>query len=370
MENNVSYQKDQQMNSKTDITTLSLRKRFDLFRQWQWFEAFGLTVPSIRIRWYLFSMLSAAVIGEWIGIMGFLINEDLPSTTWMVTVTNCGFVPMIVYCLYYIVVTGSRPDLIVEAGFAMLASNASLFYHFCAIPQQLDFCTDSDQGRDEEIYDDLMHHDFAVSYFMFAVALLVVTDIQDLFLKCSIYGTTYYLCWKAMETRNNRSGEVDAEEFQAAILLSFGLFVCRLLHVLWTVRQQLPASDLSNRLPRTIRALFQVVRFFSPVPFVLGSLFLTFGMLCNKKWTDNSASEGDSSYTTPHGFWHLLTQGSAVFVVWIAVDFSARWRDVAENGFDSSRDVDTDAADSKKNASVTSSSVDVEMQAAAIRGGE
>lgn len=315
----------------------SVFERISMFNHWQWFRAVGLDPPSLRTRWTLYLITAMLVATEWFVVVGLLIDKDLPSTTWMVTVTNAALLPGVFLSLYYIMISGTRPDLIVEASVLLLTANASLWYHFCSVPSQMEFCTITEcsgasctEYRDEDEYDLLMHWDFAGSYYLFIVGVMIFVDFRRFAVKLPVYSVFWYLCWEAMKDSENR-GETGGKKVEFAMGTAVVLLLLRLgwiIFVIWRTKRVARVAKTRTTagacadLARSLRELVKCV------PLSSGAMvtFLVVGLLCHFEWTDPDAGAGESGYTTPHGFWHIFTQGSSFFLIHCAVGFSRQWR--------------------------------------------
>ena len=59
------------------------------------------------------------MFSEWVVVGFILLEEEEPSERAMTTLTNCGFVPMALFCFYHVIVSGKRVDLIVDGLLAL-----------------------------------------------------------------------------------------------------------------------------------------------------------------------------------------------------------------------------------------------------------
>ncbi len=291
--------------------------------EWKFLEALGINSPSNTFRWILFSVLCVLVFSEWVAVGLILEFREQKSEMAMVTLTNCSFVPLALYCLYHVIVSGKRVDLLVDAIFALGTANASLWYHFCANKNPgMSYCEMSDGTRDPTVFDKVMWWDFAASYMMFVQAALVLADLREMVLKIPMYGVSMYLCYLGMEEKDTRTKALGSNHIQFALFFACTSLFLRVVYV-YSCFFRLQ----SHSFWRAAKSLFFCI---NPFAFVLAKTFFIGGMLCAFVWTDQSANSDNSEYTTPHGFWHLGMGFASGCVTWMAVEFSENWKSKME----------------------------------------
>jgi len=298
---------------------MSLWTKLKKINRWDFLGAFGLESPSNTFRWTVYSIVCLTILSEWVVVGFVLLDKNVPSERTMTTITNSSFVPMAFYCLYHVIVSGKRVDLIVDAIFALGTANASLWYHMCSGSKPpMEYCTSEDGSKDPDVFNMVMWWDFAASYMMFIQAAWIIADLREVVLKIPIYATSMILCYEGMRERSERTKSLGSEHIKWALGFACTAVVLRCAYVFGCF------LHLQRNSP--LRAARDFLSCVNPLAFCLGGICFAGGMLCNFVWTDQSAPSLDSGYTTPHGFWHIGMGSASGFVAWLAVKFSENWQ--------------------------------------------
>lgn len=255
-------------------------------------------------------------------VIFYLVDLHQPTVMVWTTLTNAGFVPGTLFCVYRAVLVGNRVDLIVDGLFMIATANASLWYHFCSVSApKMSYCLDTDDERDHDVHDVLMWWDFATSYMLFVQAALILADIRVMVLKLPMYGISFYMCYEGMRDQDMRTKALGSDMIRVALGTAIAIAVARLAYVF--ARSYQERNDFANVHEWFVR----VVRWVNPLPLGLCALFFLGGMLCTFVWQDSDAAGDDLAYARPHGLWHIGMSFACGSMTWTAVDFADKWRE-------------------------------------------
>ena len=275
--------------------------------------------PNIMFRWVMYSFVCVLILSEWVVVGWILLENEESSERAMTTLTNCGFVPMALFCFYHVVVSGKRVDLIVDGLFALGTANASLWYHMCSgSDPAMEFCKESDGSPDYDVWNTVMWWDFAASYMMFIQAALVLADFREVVLKVPMYVTSMMLCYEGMREPSARTKSLGSEHIKWALAFACMTLLMRCVYVF--------ACFFRLQSHSVLQAAMSFIKSLNPIALCLASICFAGGMLCNFIWTDHDVGAVDSGYTTPHGFWHIGMSFASGFTTWLAFSFAENWR--------------------------------------------
>ena len=287
--------------------------------RWDFIGACNVDAPNMMIRWFVYSFVCVAILSEWIVVGFILLHEDQPSERSMTTLTNCGFVPMVLFCFYHVIVSGKRVDLVVDGLFALGTANASLWYHMCGGQNPaMNYCKESDGSKDYDVWNLVMWWDFAASYMMFIQAALVLADLREVILKIPMYVTSIMLCYEGMREPSVRTKSLGSEHIKWALGFACMALLMRCVYVL-ACFYRLQSHSIS-------RAVISFFKSLNLIALGIASICFCGGMLCAFVWADQSVGALDSAYTTPHGFWHIGMAFASGSTTWLAVSFAQNWR--------------------------------------------
>eukprot|EP00518_Triparma_eleuthera_P009953 CAMPEP_0182476836 /NCGR_PEP_ID=MMETSP1319-20130603/29835_1 /TAXON_ID=172717 /ORGANISM="Bolidomonas pacifica, Strain RCC208" /LENGTH=285 /DNA_ID=CAMNT_0024677965 /DNA_START=225 /DNA_END=1082 /DNA_ORIENTATION=+ len=275
--------------------------------------------------------------------------------------SNTTIFPAFVFGCYFSLWTWDSPDLLLDSLAALYAANASIWYHFCDT-DTLDYClkitkytwenvtqignttiTDTVNYEwvtsDREVYEFTQYADFTGAFFMMSVAFLAIADVRPFPLRVVVYALALFFTWRAMakETRFQKDGFIGVLKVIAA---SGFLAFCR---VLLTVRHVWKKHAESGAPISILGALSKTLWLFPKRFCLLAGLFLP-GGIATKILLEDETTGDYADYAVPHGWWHTLMFGGAIWVLGVALIFNRRARNyepISKESTDSSNPMTT-----------------------------